>query len=146
MLCVVLLCRLSAGDASPPRMRWSVHAKFPMGGRGTCRAERPVPAVQARRQRDLPGVVAGRSRAGARGSQGSSPWEGEAPAEPKSIVRLQLSLFAHSRSPVIPAWPSFAQTQPRRGACLPVALPVRGLMTNTKGEPRHRHRAGARWS
>ncbi len=87
MLCVALLCRLSAGDASPPRMRWSLHAKFPMGGRGSCRAERPVPAVQARRQRDLTGVVAGRSRASARGSHGSSPWEGESPAEPNGLTR-----------------------------------------------------------
>jgi len=29
-------------------------------------------------------------------------WEGEAPAEPKSIVSVQLSLFADNRSPGIP--------------------------------------------
>ena len=35
----------------------------------------------------------------------SSPWEGEAPAEPKSVARVQLSLFANNRSPSIPARP-----------------------------------------
>jgi hypothetical protein len=32
----------------------------------------------------------------------SSPWEGEAPAEPKCTVSVQLSLFTHNRSPGIP--------------------------------------------
>ena len=32
----------------------------------------------------------------------SSPWEGEAPAEPKSVVSVHLSLFALNRSPGIP--------------------------------------------
>ena len=51
------------------------------------------------------------------------PREGEAPAEPKSIVRVQLSWFAHNRSPGIPARPHFAKnkaakrrTVPRRSA------------------------------
>ena len=44
------------------------------------------------------------------------PWEGEAPAEPKSIVRVHLSLFANNRSPGIPARPPVAHTKPRRAA------------------------------
>ena len=32
----------------------------------------------------------------------SSPWEGEAPAEPKLTARVPLSLFANNRSPGIP--------------------------------------------
>ena len=32
----------------------------------------------------------------------SSPWEGEAPAEPKLTARVPLSLFADNRSPGIP--------------------------------------------
>jgi hypothetical protein len=44
-----------------------------------------APPVASHR-RKLKGVVAGRYRAGARWSQGSAPWEGEAPAEPKEVV------------------------------------------------------------
>ena len=62
----------------------------------------------------------------------TSPWEGEAPAEPKSIVRVQLSLFAGNRSLGIPARPPFAQTNLRRGPRLPVAQSFRGLMTTSQ--------------
>ena len=59
----------------------------------------------------------------------SSPWEVKAPAEPKSTVSVQLSLFADNRSPGIPARPPFAHTKPQRGARLHIAQPFRGLIT-----------------
>ena len=40
------------------------------------------------------------------------PWEGEAPAEPKSTVTLHWSLLANNRSPGIPARPPFTDKNP----------------------------------
>ncbi len=69
-----------------------------------------------------------------KGRQRHPPWEGEAPAEPKSIVSVQLSLFALNRSPVIPARTPFAHIKPRRGVRLTVAQPFRGLITTQQRE------------
>jgi hypothetical protein len=75
-----------------------------------------------------------------------SLWQGEAPAEPKSIVSIQLSLFARNRSPGIPAQPPFAHTKPRHGARLPVAHPFPRLITTRQRASWHHHRTGDRWS
>ena len=62
-----------------------------------------------------------------------SPWEGEAPAEPKSVV-------SRTRSPGIPARPPFAHTNR-------VALTLQpNRERNLTGAVRGRYRAGARWS
>ena len=59
----------------------------------------------------------------------SALWEGEAPAEPKSIVSDQLSLIADNGSPGIPARLPVAHKKPRRDLRLLVAQPFRGLIT-----------------
>jgi hypothetical protein len=68
----VLLCRLSVGDSSPPQA---------MVDSGQLSVESGQLSV----------VSAGKVLL----------WEGEAPAEPKSIVGAQLSLFADNRRPGI---------------------------------------------
>ena len=49
-------------------------------------------------------------------------------------------------SPGIPARPPFAHTKPRSGTRSPVAQPFRDPIITKQISPRHRHRAGARWS
>ncbi len=79
--------------------------------------------------KDMGGQLSVISGQWSKGRRQHPPWEGEAPAEPKSIVSVQLSLFALNRSPGIPARPPFTHIKPRRGARLTVAQPFRGLIT-----------------
>jgi hypothetical protein len=71
----------------------------------------------------------GRHRAGVRWSRERSPLGGEAPVKPKSTVSIPFSLFANNRSPGIPARPPFTNTNPPRIAHIPVAQPLRRLIT-----------------
>ena len=57
------------------------------------------------------------------GPGGSPPWEGEAPAEPKSIARVQLPLLADNRRPGIPARQPCAPTKPQRTLARCSAIP-----------------------
>ena len=63
------------------------------------------------------------------------PWEGEAPADPKSTVRVPLSFFAHTRSPGIPARPPPTRTNPQHRARFPFTHPYRALITTQQKLP-----------
>ena len=100
--------------------QWSVSSKpkAHLGGRGSCRAGSNCQWS----------VISGQYPVNPR-----PPREGEAPAEPKSIVTVQLSSF--SLPPVarafLPGRP-LAHTNPLPGARLPVALPFHGLIITHK--------------
>ena len=72
---------------------------------------------------------------------GKSPWEGEAPAEPKYTVRVQLSLFADNRSPGIPD--TLDKRSPELSGlalCLRIPLDFKRAVGCVPGlKPRRRH-------